>query len=558
MFGSLLSIGLQGFIAGTRNNVFHLPIIERLYELPQFATDPYIQSLRSYTSLFWLGMRKLLGMGGSRPDLGQATTVFFVCQTLSRLLSYVGFLLCATLLGIRRTVEQLIFTMLLSTTTLLRGGSAAGDGGLFLVIFTHSEFCNGLTLIVIYLAMRDRFALSWATNGITFALNFFMAVWNALPLSLILVLRIFQRKVSYSRAAFSLAIGLTAFLFCALPIVFWGLHNPDATRPGAFDYVDYLASYWPYHFLFSKVPFFPRAKLVVVIAIGVLAFWVIGKQKTTWLAILSSYLLVYAIGILLPHLSHSKLLLNLHLLRVSAMLHLLSSLAVLTIATRWLMSRETVRAFILGPALVLTCCSTKYLLLFAPIVLLASLILPADLLRFSRNRLPIFQSARIVLLVVATVFTVLAVRDSYQELSEEKEVLAAWQSLGFWVQGHTPVSSLFLLPLDIGDPTSMAFLNTSHVPVSLNKFDVSFESLSFRRGWMDSKRGAAVMWASSYYDVWKTRLAEVTALETFEQKSEYARRHGINYIVTPCDEAPGSGKTPLYRNSLACLYDPRQ
>src|SRR5689334_18483249 len=54
LYGAVLSICLQGFIAGIGNNVFHYPILTRLYDLPQFTKDPYIQSLRNYASLFWI------------------------------------------------------------------------------------------------------------------------------------------------------------------------------------------------------------------------------------------------------------------------------------------------------------------------------------------------------------------------------------------------------------------------------------------------------------------------------------------------------------------------
>ena len=145
--GALLSIALQGFIVGTGNNVFHLPIVERLYDLPQFAADPYIQSLRSYTSLFWVALRDAMGAGGRRPQSAEITAVFFTLQVFSRWLSFIGFLLCASLLGIRSRQERLIFAALLASTTLLRGNSAAGGGGLSPALFSRSEICNGLTFV---------------------------------------------------------------------------------------------------------------------------------------------------------------------------------------------------------------------------------------------------------------------------------------------------------------------------------------------------------------------------------------------------------------------------
>ena len=39
---ALLTIAISGQQAGQNNNLFHMPILERLYDRPQFADDQYM------------------------------------------------------------------------------------------------------------------------------------------------------------------------------------------------------------------------------------------------------------------------------------------------------------------------------------------------------------------------------------------------------------------------------------------------------------------------------------------------------------------------------------
>ncbi|MFM9587733.1 hypothetical protein, partial [Streptomyces caniscabiei] len=62
---------------------------------------------------------------------------------------------------------------------------AAGDGGLFVNYFTHSEIANGTILLAFYFAMRARLDLALAMLGATFFINVFMAAWICAPLAAI-------------------------------------------------------------------------------------------------------------------------------------------------------------------------------------------------------------------------------------------------------------------------------------------------------------------------------------------------------------------------------------
>ena len=530
--------------------------MDRLYDLPQFADDYYIQSLRSYTSLFWSLLRDITALAGGRPNLTELSVIFLTFHLISRTLCFVGFLLCGSLLGVTGKRERFIFAGLLSITTLLRGHSAAGGGGLFLTVFTHSEIANGLTLISIYLAMRSLFALSWAVNGVTFCINFFIAAWNAVPLILILTLRILEKKVRFRHAVVSTAIGSGLFLMSTLPIVYWVLQSPDATQGGSFDYVAYLRAFAPIHFLFTGIGLGAILKLATVVAIGYLAFWKVRVDRGTWLATFSGFTFVYLFGIALPYLTHSKLFLNFHLLRVSGTIHLLATLAVLTVASFWLLSSDSLRAYIFGPALVFSCCSSKYMLLLAVVILLVSGVVPERIASFARGSRRTLQGVRLLCLASTAVFTMAASIQSYHEIARERQVLGAWASLGSWIQKHTPTTSIFLLPYrDLLEDTHAGGTDNR---LSLTSIEFSFETLALRQGWVEAKSGAAVMWASSYYNIWAPRMAEIKSLNTMAQKTDYAQQHGIGYVVTTCNSALDGGRTPIYRNTIACLYDVRR
>src|SRR5450631_1988457 len=143
-FGTLISLAITGFVFATNNNLFHLPIVAELYNEPQFANDEFIQSLRYFAAGPWILLR------GSASYVDPYWTFLFLF-VIGRFLSFVGFLACARLLGIESRREQLFFSLLVSTTYLLRGPSFAGDGGLFINFFQHSEIANGLFLLVLYL-----------------------------------------------------------------------------------------------------------------------------------------------------------------------------------------------------------------------------------------------------------------------------------------------------------------------------------------------------------------------------------------------------------------------
>eukprot|EP01035_Chromulina_nebulosa_P032851 gene32851-43928_t len=105
--GALLSLLITGFVMGAGNNLFHMPIAAALFDEPQYRDDAFMQSLRFFASGVWLSLRGV----EKYVDL---YWLFLGLNVVSRFLTFLGFLLCAGLLGIRSRIDVGLFTLLLS------------------------------------------------------------------------------------------------------------------------------------------------------------------------------------------------------------------------------------------------------------------------------------------------------------------------------------------------------------------------------------------------------------------------------------------------------------
>src|SRR5258708_12632949 len=116
-FGGALSLGYKGFLFGIENNVFHLPIVGGLYDEPQYRDDVFVQSLRYFSSGIWLLL------GGFEKHFGHTQALFLVLAYLSRWLCFVGFLCCASLLGVVDRRDKVVFSLILCFVSFLYGYS---------------------------------------------------------------------------------------------------------------------------------------------------------------------------------------------------------------------------------------------------------------------------------------------------------------------------------------------------------------------------------------------------------------------------------------------------
>src|SRR6478752_282040 len=212
LLGTLVSLAATGFVFGLNNNLFHLPIVADLYNEPQFARDAFIQSLRHYAAGPWMLL------AGSATYI-EPYWLFLGLFAASRFIAVAGFLYCARLVGIEKLSQQLVFALLIATTHLLRGGSMAGDGGLFINYFTHSEIANGLFLFALAFAFRNRIVAAMAMTGLIFFVNAFFGVWTAFVLGIVFLVQIWRGELPWRKALVQGAIGAVPAMLLAAPVI---------------------------------------------------------------------------------------------------------------------------------------------------------------------------------------------------------------------------------------------------------------------------------------------------------------------------------------------------
>lgn len=546
--GAILSLVITGYIFGTNNNAFHLPIVGALYDEPQFASDGFIQSLRYFASGPWI-----LLSGSDR--FVDPYWLFLILDLISRILTFVGFLLCADLFGIRSRSDRVLFACLICLTSLLRGWSYAGDGGLFIGYFTHSEIANGLTLIALFFVVRRQISAAFAMNGSVFFANAFVAVWNAFPLCAIFAYNFARHPGLRSRLLRGALIGLAFFLIISLPILINIMSNPDILRKPTFDIVKFHEYYYPSHFIFHLIPWKEKAKILLVILFAMASFLRIGDETSrAFLLITTAYVVLYIVGIFLPSVTHSAIVINLHLLRSSTFFHLLAALGGSVLAIRWLRSADPVMSRCYGPALVLFMCTLRVVSLFAIVPVLASAVsrsrvFPAVWQLALRWRADYAAWVCVVLFVVAwTVAGRIESRDAEKDIAE-------WVVLGQWLRQNTPADAMVLIP-PTADMQPFRQGNASaplEDPANVPGATI-FEYEARRRVWVDFKQGAAVMWMPSYHEVFWPRIKEVMSLSSHGDKIRYAQLHGIDYLVEFCGDHSTIDAPPQFTTGRLCLY----
>lgn len=537
---ALISLLFTGAIFGNGNHVFHLPIIHRLYDEEQFRNDVFIQSLRHYSSGVWLIL------AGSAKYAGDGQALFVFLLYLSRLLSFAGFLCCAQLAGLRTLRETLIFTAILCFLPLLNGTSFAGQGGIFVQSFGHSEIAVGTALLAIYCAARGRFAAALLLGGATFFVNAFMGVWLAAPLIAIAVSLLAQRKITLAQLISRSLQGGVGGILLAMPVLYNVVSNPDFGQKLTFDYPSYLREYFGGHFFADASPPHEIAFLLALVVLGFVVLSRLGPRTTELRAALAGMVALYAIGVAASLIVKSPLILNLHLLRSGLMIHALVALAAAVLATKWLNSDDGREATVLGPFLLLFL-GVRYL--FPAAIILAAF---ADPLR---ARMQGRRDDKLRLVIVAALILVVLPWQAWQRYQVNALLSAAvaeWRVVGAWARASTPVDSVFLSAIRQPPPADLP-ANIVRAQ-ALAEGSSIFEAASRRRVWVDFKRGAAVMWRPSYYGQWRSRIDDIEALGTIKQKLDYAAASGIDYVVEDCRASEAAPIGPGFRTERLCVY----
>jgi hypothetical protein len=535
--GTALSMALTGYVTGLWNNLFHLPILAGLPDLPQFAHDPFIQSLPHYASGFWLML------AGTAPG-DNAFPLLAAFAVASRFLTMVGFLACADAIGIRDLPGRMVFAVLIAFSSMANGYAAAGAGGLFISYFTHSELANATILLAIWGAARGRFTAAMAFEGATCFLNAFMGAWNAVPLILIAALLLARREISWQTMLRRIIIGIAPFALFTAPVIHVILSNPSFGRPADFDFVRFLSEFFPDHFLVGEL----KPKTLIALAIvtltgGTAAFTLARREPRAAFCVvaLAGFVILWLAGTILPLLTHRPVLLSLHLLRASVGIHLFGALAGAALTVLWTQSGDRIDSRVRAPLMAIAMDSSRFLL---PLAILIPFVRRLDPPRLIARLRPDIAAA---ILLIAAIWPAQIVMQARINAGMRSNV-AIWRALGRWAKAHTAANAVFLIPIaNVRNPPAEPIQDSSQPPLSAG-YEV-FETFAERRIWIDAAGGGAVMWTPAYHPIWHRRLMEVLALQDHGARMAYARARAIDYVIDGC----GSDRA-LARFSGRCVY----
>ncbi|ACI50546.1 conserved hypothetical protein [Gluconacetobacter diazotrophicus PA1 5] len=538
LWGTLLSLISSQYAGGQVNNFYHLPILAGLYNEPQFADDLFIQSLRFYSSGFW----QILSGTINGP---QVFGILFFFLILSRMLLFAGMLAWASLLGFDSVRERIVFTTLVAFASILQGYAEAGAGGLLIDSFTQSEVANATTLIALAWAARRRIGAAFAINGVTFFLNAFVAVWTAVPLAFILWRQWRRKDWTLRTLGIQAAPGLACFVVLAVPVVRNMLANPYVTVTPPFDYIAFLEAFFPYHFLVWDISIRDKVIFPAMFCSGMLAAMMLRRPNAFLTTALWGAIAVWVTGAVLPFATHSRMLLNLHLLRSGTTVYMLAAIAVAALTTRWVFSRNTMDRTLWAPALMLASCTLKIL---APFMLLVLLLRRRPWRFLSNPRLSVMAP---VLLLMTILFCGVRI---YHTMAFDHTFLAKradWQALGTWARIQTPVRAMFLIPIDLLPEASLLPKGDA----GQNELAIGntvFSYFSHRRAWVFPRAGANVLWAPAYYPEWHDRMVDVRRLKSLPDRLRYADRHGMSYVVDGCGQS--DSPVPVAQFSRLCVF----
>jgi hypothetical protein len=521
VLAAAVSISLQGFAFGINNNVFHIPIVLGYQHLGQFADDPAIQSLSRFVSPIYPALALVA-------DEQNIESLFLGCHMLTRVLTFLALILIVTASGVRNGWRLLLAVASLVLASGLYGLSPMGGGGLLLNYFTHSELSGAFALLAIAALLRGRLVLAAGLSGIAFALNAFIGVWMLVPVGFCLLAPISgwqgpqPRPLGWLRQV--LLAGL-AFAVPALPVAAWVLQSTvrdAASNP--FDYREYLYFYFGKHFFVQASSAAEILQSGAAVLAGLAALLVLPNWRRAALP-LAGLLLVLGAGAMVGLFANSRLILNLHLIRVDALLIMLAATYVAAATVRLLRPGWSWR-------------SVAAILALAGLLSGIWLFCVAGLigLRLGRGRQAIASPSRLAgpaipalcvafllgaaALHAATFQPSLAASDIPDDAALEGMPPSApeWLEMQQWARLNTPVEAHFLVPI----------------------WPSGFRIGAQRSVWVDFKQGATAMWAPDTYAGWRHRVNEVGVLRSLPEHCAYARAHGLDYVII--DLRPG--RTP--------------
>lgn len=585
------SVMLPGFAFPWANNVFHLPIVLDYAGSAEGPHDAFTQSLGNFVSAFWLALRPFA-------DESNAFSVFFAAHLIGRVGFIAGVFAVVRTLGSDR-LTALALAGLAGIAPIFKGLSVVGHTETLATYLSHTGFAIAMLPPCWWLLLRGQWVAGACAIGLLFNVNAFISIWSVVAA----LAAFWAARASIADVWRRLTLCSLGYALFALPTVVWTLST--LTQPShPFEFREYLLYYYPFH-NFVHVQWDALARYIGFLAAAALAVWTaareLGPRGRMLAVVLAAYGAVFLIGIPLPYVTDSRLLLNLYPLRMDAAINvgvaaitlgwagvrlteardslpLAIALCLLTgnmIATLWLLYAHARR---IGNGIV------PLVILGGTVMLLVGFGLSPDLGEPFLPLLVIFAGAALCAAApsggLVLVPTALALAVSAASVPSSLSPWAAWaiMALGValalpkpallrqWASVATTPATLLGGVLAIGlalsayavwrgsverpdadldpDREAQAWLrrhtapDTAFLPVGVSGFGL----LSRRPAWVDAQAGAAVMWKPAYFDEWWPRIHAVNACKTDACYVDLAQRNNIAWIVARADRfqsAPG-------------------
>jgi hypothetical protein len=519
---TLFTFLFSGFIPIFNNNIYHTPILLKTYDLPQFTDDPFVQSLRHYSSGFWM----IFAGVGNVVDV-KLFLVFWL------LVTHLAFL-CACLhlaqsLGLRDNRQGNLFLLVICCSPLLYG-IAVGGGGMMIDYFTHSELANASLLLGLSWGLRGRYGWAAVAVCITFFLNAFMAIWMLPPLGLLAAYQLWYGQLGWRRFLTDGALGsIAGSVFLIIPLLNI-LQNPELAAPPTFSYSAFLWAFFPYHFFLSSLSVTELSTIGVTIAALFFSVRLHGPHAGPLLMVSIGAFGIVLLAGTLPLITDSRMMLNLHLLRGFVLVAMLCAISLAIVVSRWLTLPADGSRFVLGVLLFAGLLGSGFGLSLAVILLL----LDRDL--GGRPSFEALLSGRIArvgavsLLALSVAFSAMRANIVLHKTQIEAQDMVMWGQLGTWAKQATSPDAIFFVPEEGAAAFSLA---------------------SERQLWFVVKYGAAVMWSPSYFPIWESRHV-LPPGRSFLDRLKDAARGRIDYVAIPCDDTVT--QLPVHRQDGICVY----
>lgn len=557
------SVAVQGFVFGINNHLFYLPIALNWASDPIFAGDHFIQSLKHFTSLFWIGVRQVV-------TDDNAESMFYALHLGIRAASLLALIFGARELGIRGWAPTILLSFWFGLVPGLRWETPIGAGEIFTVSLGHSALTIPLTLASLILAARHSYFWAFASLGLIANVNAFIAAWVGWALLGVLAGERDRPKDGITSAL----AGLLVAALVALPIAYWIYAVIGGDLMTGQERAQFLHEYFPVHSFIDGTP----AERLLLFG-GVAASSLVGFRQLAarpWFSATLALCILVVGGALLPKVLLSRFLLDLHLIRAASLVQLLGILGLTVASSAALAAPDPLRCIGGALALCFLALPTLQGMLLAAAVLLAAnhdewkmsdavsallvaiaiftssiwdntfsvaiqSLLAVTFLSLRKYLTRMDAKPRAALAAVAVVLVCVAV----WTYKVHKSLLSPpdWEDAreaANWTRRYMPADALILVP------------QTAHTE-ALNLFG----SLSRRRIWVDWKRGGAAMWAPSYYNEWSNRMRETSRLPDLPSKMAYACAKGIDYVlIGPETESENSklSSLPVYSNDRFRLF----